>query len=239
MVVGLFNWLKKDTYQPLESNGSGGKYKKGAGRPDCAESDWLKQVEEGTGGYSASSSSAPDSLTMGGQRVFHAQTTLPQELSFEVPRNHVRGEDICVAGPHGPLMLPVSDSLQPGDRCTVRLGPSAQFRIPVPENSVAGDMVSFEGEKGETLQVAVPKGFRPGDIIEVTQPALMVQVPVKARTGDKLVFFTPDGRELSALVPSGTPPGQYFAVELTPPPQPADETPGSRREAEPKVDLLN
>jgi hypothetical protein len=198
----VFGWGSKQ-YQPLSDDGA---QKTGGRKIDSPPRHAT---------LSQSDDDDRDTDERGGEaRIFHAQTTLPQELSFVVPEDHRRGDPVCVSGPHGPLLLPVPESARSGDHLTVRLGPTASYRVPVPPGKGPGDPVSFDGDGGEQLQVSVPEGMKPGDIFEVTQPSLMVQVPLKAVEGDQLVFSAPDGRELSALVPPGLQPGQYFAVSL-------------------------
>jgi len=148
-----------------------------------------------------------------GPQTLAANCTTPQELTFTVPLDLTEEGYACISGPFGPMLVPVPDDRRPGDKCSIKLGPSNSYKVEVPDSKYAGDKMTFNGDNGEELQVVVPKGKGPGDFFEVTPPTLMVQVPIGARKGDQLIFTVPDTKKkLSAPCPGGLDPGQYFAV---------------------------
>merc|ERR1719271_738904 len=60
-----------------------------------------------------------------------AKTTVPQTLNFDAPADAAPGKPVCLAGPHGPIMLPLPEDVQPGKPCSIRLGPPEHYSISV------------------------------------------------------------------------------------------------------------
>eukprot|EP00929_Paragymnodinium_shiwhaense_P111039 TRINITY_DN784_c0_g1_i4.p1 TRINITY_DN784_c0_g1~~TRINITY_DN784_c0_g1_i4.p1 ORF type:complete len:194 (+),score=32.26 TRINITY_DN784_c0_g1_i4:141-722(+) len=149
---------------------------------------------------------------IGEPNQFRANCTLPQELRFVVPAKHNLNKPVCIQGPHGPLMVDVPKDAGPGCETSVTLGPNILEAVVVPDGYRPGEMITFRGACGKELQVIVPEGKLPGDTLEVTPPALMVQVPVGAQVGDKLICDGPDGKDFVCEVPSGAAEGSYFAA---------------------------
>jgi len=156
--------------------------------------------------------SPPDRTSPHGPR--HANSSLPHDLFFTVPKNCRPGQPVCVQGPHGPLNVPLPQGYQPGEQCRVRFGPMALHVLIVPQGKGAGDTVKFEGADGEDLEAKVPQGKTAGDVFEVSPPALMVQVPDGTKSGDQITFTAPDGTERGVEVPKGVQPTQYFPVKI-------------------------
>jgi len=144
----------------------------------------------------------------------HANSSLPHDMFFTVPKDCRPGQPVCVQGPHGPLTVPLPQGYQPGEQCRVRFGPMALHVLTVPEGKCPGDKVNFEGADGEKLETTVPQGKMAGDVFEVSPPALMVQVPEGAKSGDQITFTAPDGTARGAEVPKGMQPTQYFCVQI-------------------------
>jgi len=144
----------------------------------------------------------------------HANSSLPHDLFFTVPKDCRPGQPVCVEGPHGPLTVPLPQGYQAGERCRVRFGPMALHVLTVPEGKSPGDMMKFEGADEEQLETTVPQGKMVGDVFEVSPPALMVQVPDGAKSGDQITFTAPDGTERGVEVPKGMQPTQYFPVKI-------------------------
>uniref|UniRef100_A0A7S1AIW2 Uncharacterized protein n=1 Tax=Noctiluca scintillans TaxID=2966 RepID=A0A7S1AIW2_NOCSC len=147
------------------------------------------------------------------RRIFPAKSAVPQDLVFVVPRDFVPGELITVEGPHGPCCVPLPLDIQPGQWCSVRLGPNPTHTLVVPEGARRGQSVYFMGPDGQ-VEVTIPPGKKPGDTFDVIPPAMMVQVPDGAVPGDQLSFMTSQGEQLLTVVPENHHPGQYFAAAL-------------------------
>eukprot|EP00933_Yihiella_yeosuensis_P049500 TRINITY_DN4648_c0_g2_i1.p1 TRINITY_DN4648_c0_g2~~TRINITY_DN4648_c0_g2_i1.p1 ORF type:complete len:244 (-),score=39.99 TRINITY_DN4648_c0_g2_i1:123-854(-) len=159
----------------------------------------------------------PSSPTARRQGIFWARWTHPQDLGFIIPESYLPGQPVSIEGPHGPMLVQIPPGLKPGDRHTVRLGPSALHRVTVPEGKMPGDRVSFQSDDGRTCEVEVPPGQKPGDVFEVTPAAVMIEVPPGAIAGDLVVFTSPHGGEMTATVPPGLGQGNYFAAYVQPP----------------------
>merc|ERR1719181_2547300 len=90
-----------------------------------------------------------------GRDILVAECTLPQELSFKAPNTNVQpGQNVCVQGPHGPILVPLPEGVRPGQQCTIRLGPQADYgsyQVTVPEDASPGSHVQFQGKDGEIL----------------------------------------------------------------------------------------
>jgi hypothetical protein len=154
-----------------------------------------------------------------GREILLAETAEPQELRFIAPNNAQPGQHLCVQGPHGPVMVPLPEDVQPGLECSYRLGPQDDYpayQLTVPENARPGMPMQFPGTDGEELTVIVPAGKLPGDSFQVMQPLVMVRVPPAAREGQELMFQTPCDQQVRfATVPVGASPGHYFPVLLS------------------------
>mmetsp|Transcript_14440 Transcript_14440/g.25398 ORF Transcript_14440/g.25398 Transcript_14440/m.25398 type:complete len:231 (-) Transcript_14440:167-859(-) len=107
-------------------------------------------------------------------QILWARWTHPQELTFEAPAGVAPGVPICIAGPLGPMFVPMPEGLQPGDTCVVRLGPPEGDRpdvaspglvvmVEVPCGAIPGDQVLFHSPEGCVMCVPVPPGVRPGN----------------------------------------------------------------------------
>lgn len=96
----------------------------------------------------------------------------------------------------------------------MRFGPALLQQVVVPEDAKPGDVVKFEGSNGEQLEVRVPEGKVPGDMLEVTPPAMMVQVPEGALPGDELHFTSPNGEPRMVILPKGLQGGQYIPAAI-------------------------
>jgi len=147
-------------------------------------------------------------------RVLATVAALPQNLTFTVPMDFEPGASATVSGPHGPMDIPLPDTVVAGATCTVLLGPpSGVMQVAVPESAVAGDRLTFPDQDGVMREVFVPDGKKPGDVLEIVPQALMVRVPPSARPGDTVVCLRPDnGEKITAVTPGGLKVGDYFAV---------------------------
>lgn len=152
-------------------------------------------------------------------KVFRAKSAPPQDLSFVCPAELPETGNVCIQGPHGPLLIPLPEGTVPGERVTMRLGPMMTPKVQVPDDWVFGEQMPFEGPDGAPCMVDVPEGMKAGDIFEVAAPTMMVQVPVDCREGDQILFETHDGRELMVKCPPNLQPGHYFAALTEDPPE--------------------
>jgi len=153
--------------------------------------------------------------------IFKANACLPITLQFTVPPKHRPGQPVCLQGPHGLLYHNLPQGYQPGDTCSVRLGPLQNTeQIAVPEGKQPGDIIKFEGPDGEELETQIPPGLQPGDVFDATPPSVIVQVPQDAKPGDMVQFRVPpqanvqDTSDRLTKIPKGLSPGQYFAARL-------------------------
>merc|ERR1711904_507524 len=78
-------------------------------------------------------------------RVFKVQATLPQDLSFKVPKGCTPGQLLDVRGPHGPLRVQAPPGVKEGQSCTVRLAAPWQHEVFVPAGAKPGQKVTFLG----------------------------------------------------------------------------------------------
>eukprot|EP00450_Noctiluca_scintillans_P022268 CAMPEP_0194530300 /NCGR_PEP_ID=MMETSP0253-20130528/67220_1 /TAXON_ID=2966 /ORGANISM="Noctiluca scintillans" /LENGTH=198 /DNA_ID=CAMNT_0039375519 /DNA_START=20 /DNA_END=613 /DNA_ORIENTATION=- len=127
-----------------------------------------------------------------GVRMWLANAAEPQDLTFDVPRDWTHGDPVTIQGPHGPLQVPLPHNTRRGDKVTVPLGPSITYTVNVPDAIEDGGVVPFRTDDGQTWEVPVPPGKRPGDTFEVYPPAIMVEVPRGANPGDRVAFRTLD-----------------------------------------------
>merc|ERR1712232_1472357 len=141
-------------------------------------------------------------------------STLPIELAYVVPASAKPGQDVCVQGPHGPLMVKLPEGSKPGEPVKVRVGPAVLFQATVPSGKSPGDEMVLALPDGTQIQITIPEGKAEGDVFQFTPPVLMVQVPEGAREGTEVRFRTPTGHEQTAIVPAGVPEKQYFEVPL-------------------------
>jgi len=149
-----------------------------------------------------------------------ALATRPVEFSVSLPQNHEPGTKLRVPGPHGTVEVLPPPETKPGETIRYRLAPRPEFQIEVPPGATSGAPVRFERADGIEVSVTVPPEHRPGDIFEVTPPALMVQVPANAVACDQVIFRSGSGLDTEwfrAQVPAGLAPGMYFAARLPPP----------------------
>merc|ERR1712194_753980 len=142
------------------------------------------------------------------------------EFCVTLPQNHQFGNRLRVPGPHGIVEVVPPASSKPGETVRYRLAPRPEFQIEVPPGATPSSPVRFERTDGVEVCVTVPPGLRPGDMFEVTPPALMVQVPTGAVPCDQVVFRHGSGQNAEwcrAQIPAGLTPGMYFAARLPPP----------------------
>lgn len=165
-----------------------------------------------------------------------AFAVLPGIFDLDVPSNAVPGQTLNLHGPHGTIQVLAPDSPYLGTKGKYRLGPPPEYVAQVPPNHKYGDKVMHRREDGQEVSFTVPAGLKPGDMFEVTAPAMMVQVPDGAEDGNVLVFRGAGNRTsecgaddcgaddspraeffLRTQVPKGVQPGRYFAARLPPP----------------------
>lgn len=145
------------------------------------------------------------------QRILWARTAPPQILHFVLPEKHRPGMQVCIQGPHGPMHIMVSEGMEPGQQCTMRLQPQDVLNVTVPDDAKPGDLIVFEAVNGEMQRVQVPLDIAPGETFEVAPAAVMVERPHTSRSCDKVKFELPDGTVKVTNIPWGVQPGHYFA----------------------------
>jgi len=150
----------------------------------------------------------------------HAHTAIEIDINVELTQDPSDGELVRTQGPHGPIDVPAPPNSKAGQTFQCRLKPPAELKVTVPPGFTGSSMI-FEVDGGSKIAVSVPSGKKPGDVLYVRPPALLVRVPEGVKTGE-FVAFTVRGGDgdkskaewFRARVPKALQFGYYFTARL-------------------------
>lgn len=230
---------------------------RGSSRTEMSSDQELKtldQLESGEGESSGllSSDSFVHTLEQSGNTV-QAERTSPNsqlnlgiearvfpatEVEINVPQNHQAGDVLSVQGPDGSVKLILPAGVEPGTVFRHRIKAEPEYRIEVPQGASPGSALTFARADGIRISIAVPPNLRPGDMFDVSPPALMVLVPEGLQPGDYVVFssekvpgFMMGGEATQwfrARIPEQLQLGRYFAARLPEPEAPKSSGNGGK-----------
>lgn len=109
------------------------------------------------------------------------------DLQVQVPEDFEPGQKVFTQSPHGTIEVEPPAGIKGGETFQCQLAPPAALKVTVPPG-FTGSSLMFRLTDGSHISVPVPSETRPGEVITVGQPAVLVWVPQGAQTGEIVSF---------------------------------------------------